>query len=102
MDEKGFRQFLKKLGKKEHVVEGLISQVQAFETYLAGERQVGVEAAGEQNIRDYVAAHHHGFLNDRQYKSPPARSLTRTSCISEGSKSTGAATGLILRLLPGA
>ncbi|MEW5868269.1 MAG: DUF4332 domain-containing protein [Chloroflexota bacterium] len=54
MDEKGFRQFLKKLGKKEHVVEGLIGQVQAFETYLAGERQIEVEAAGERDVRDYV------------------------------------------------
>jgi hypothetical protein len=54
MDEKGFRQFLKRAGKKEHVVEGLVSQVRVFEAYLAGERQTGVEAAREQDIQDYV------------------------------------------------
>jgi hypothetical protein len=54
MDEKGFRQFLKKFGKKGHVVEGLISQVQAFEAYLAGKQQIGVEDANEQDLQDYV------------------------------------------------
>jgi len=56
MDEKGFRQFLRKFGKKEHVVEGLIGQVRAFEAYLAGKRHIGVEAANEQDLQDYVKA----------------------------------------------
>jgi len=56
MDEQGFRKFLKKFGKKEHVVEGLISQVRAFEAYLTGKRHIGVEAASEQDLQDYVKA----------------------------------------------
>jgi hypothetical protein len=56
MDEQGFQQFLKKSGKKEHVVEGLISQVQVFEAYLADKQPIGVEAASEQDLRDYVKA----------------------------------------------
>jgi len=56
MDEKGFRQFLKKSGKEEHVVEGLIRQVRAFEAYLAGRQQTRVEAASEQDLQDYMKA----------------------------------------------
>jgi Domain of unknown function (DUF4332) len=65
MDEKGFRQFLKKFGKKEHVVEGLISQVRAFEVYLAGKQQIGVEAANEQVLRDYVESLTQGEVRER-------------------------------------
>ena len=54
MDEKGFRQFLKRAGKKEHVVEELVSQVRAFEAHLAGKQQTRVEDVGEQGIQDYV------------------------------------------------
>lgn len=54
MDEEGFRRFLKKAGKKEHVVAGLIGQVRVFAAYLDSERQTGVEAAQEQDIRDYA------------------------------------------------
>jgi hypothetical protein len=54
MDEKGFRRFLKKSGKKEHVVEGLVSQVQPFETYLVGKHQSGLEATERQDLQDYV------------------------------------------------
>jgi hypothetical protein len=53
-DETGFRQSLKRAGKKRHVVDGLVGQVRAFEAYLAGERHVEVEAATEQDIRDYA------------------------------------------------
>jgi hypothetical protein len=56
MDEQGFQQFLKKSGKKEHVVQGLISRVQGFEAYLADKQPIGVEAANEQDLRDYVEA----------------------------------------------
>jgi len=54
MDEQGYRRFLKKAGKKVHVVDGLISRVQTFETYLTGKGQAGVETASEQGLRDYV------------------------------------------------
>jgi hypothetical protein len=65
MDEKGFRQFLKKFGKKEHVVEGLINQVRAFEAHLAGKRQIGVEAANEQDLQDYLKALTQGEVKER-------------------------------------
>jgi hypothetical protein len=65
MDELGFRQFLKKFGKKEHVMEGLINQVRAFEVYLAGKPQIGVEAAGAQDIQDYVKALPQGEVKER-------------------------------------
>lgn len=65
MDEKGFRQFLKKFGKKEHVMEGLISQVRAFEIYLAGKQQIGVEAANEQVLRGYVESLTQGEVRER-------------------------------------
>jgi hypothetical protein len=54
MDKKGFRLFLKRMGKKDHVVEGLIDQVQAFEAYLAGMGLAGPEAAGESDLQAYV------------------------------------------------
>lgn len=53
MDETGFRQFLRKAGKKEHVVEGLVSQVRAFETYLAHERRTELKVANAQSVREY-------------------------------------------------
>lgn len=56
MDELGFQQFLKKSGKKENVVEVLISHVWAFEAYLTGKRKLGVEAASEQDLQQYVKA----------------------------------------------
>jgi hypothetical protein len=54
MDEKGFRLFLKRTGKKEHVVEGLIRQVRAFETFLAKSKGIGVAEAQKQDILDYT------------------------------------------------
>jgi hypothetical protein len=54
MDEKGFRQFLKKAGKKEHVVEGLIRQVGAFEAYLSKKKRTRMEKAEGQDILDYA------------------------------------------------
>jgi len=65
MDEKGFRQFLKRAGKKEHVVEGLVSQVRAFEAYLAGKQQTRVEDVGEQGIQDYVETLAQGEVRER-------------------------------------
>jgi hypothetical protein len=52
--ESGFRQFLKKSGKKPHVVDGLIRQVHRFETYLVSKHRVGLETAGRQELQGYV------------------------------------------------
>ena len=65
MDEQGFRQFLKRAGKKEHVVEGLVSQVRAFEAYLATKQQTRVEDVGEQGIQDYVETLAQGEVRGR-------------------------------------
>jgi hypothetical protein len=35
MDENAFRQFLRRQGKKDHVVAGLLEQVRRFEAFLA-------------------------------------------------------------------
>jgi predicted flap endonuclease-1-like 5' DNA nuclease len=56
MDEQGFRRFMKRAGKKDQVLEGLISQVRQFEAYLKGERDVDLGAANEQNLQGYAAA----------------------------------------------
>jgi hypothetical protein len=56
MDETGFRRFLKKAGKKEQVIDGLVSQVQAFEIFLLKKSLNGLESASEQDIHDYVQA----------------------------------------------
>ena len=53
MDEQGFRLYLKQMGKKAHVVEGLVGQVRAFEAYLAGLGQASLEAAGERELYSY-------------------------------------------------
>ncbi len=55
MDEKGFRQFLKKAGKKETVIDGLVRQVQVFEAYLLENGPAGSENATQQGLRDYIA-----------------------------------------------
>jgi hypothetical protein len=54
MNEVGFRQFLKKSGKKAHVVEGLLRQVRMYEAYLMETQQIGLDAADRQEIQDYV------------------------------------------------
>jgi len=54
-EEMAFRQSLKRAGKKEHVVDGLIGQVQAFEAYLSDAGAAGLEAAGERELQGYVA-----------------------------------------------
>lgn len=55
-DETTFRQFLKRKGKKEHVVDGLVEQVQLFEIYLSDQGLAGLKAVGEQELSDYVAS----------------------------------------------
>lgn len=44
MDRQGFEKYLKKFGKKPHVVNGLIKQVEQFEEYLGFEKGKGLEA----------------------------------------------------------
>jgi len=56
MDEPGFRSFLKRRGKKEHVVDGLVRQVKGFEEYLAGEQLGGLEAVGAPDLEAYLEA----------------------------------------------
>jgi hypothetical protein len=56
MNEQEFRRFLKSKGKKPHVVENLIKQVDQFREYLAQERGQGLDDADAQDLQDYVAA----------------------------------------------
>lgn len=54
MNEEGFRQFLKKSGKKVHVVEGLLSQVRLWEVYLMEKQHIGLDAAGTHHLQAYI------------------------------------------------
>jgi len=54
MDNQGFRRFLEKAGKREHVVEGLLNQLQVAATFMVNERQAEVDAANERDIRAYA------------------------------------------------
>jgi len=54
MDETVYRQFLKKSGKKAHVVDGLVDEVRAFQTYLTDQRRIDVDTTSEGDIRDHV------------------------------------------------
>ena len=65
MDETGFRKTLKKFGKKEHVIDGLVNQVRTFETYLNTQKQVACEAAGEEDIAGYIDSLPKGQINTR-------------------------------------
>lgn len=53
-DQAAFRKFLKQKGKKEHVVDGLVSQVLEFEHYLAQERGKTLESANFADLLAYV------------------------------------------------
>lgn len=54
MKEQEFRKFLKRAGKKEHVIDELVNQVRLFEKFLAGEAGVGADEARRKDIQDYV------------------------------------------------
>jgi hypothetical protein len=54
MREQDFTRYLKQFGKKPHVIDGLIRQVERFESFLAT-RGKEIDAAGPQDIQDYVA-----------------------------------------------
>ena len=53
-DRTGFHQHLKKSGKKPHVVDALVAEVAAFETYLTDRCRIDLDSASERDIRDYV------------------------------------------------
>lgn len=55
MDQLGFQQFLRRQGKKAHVVAELTAQVQRFEMYLANEKDKALETAVPQHLLDYAA-----------------------------------------------
>ena len=60
---------------------------------MNGKLQLHSEAVRCQLQASIMLLHtlrYRGFLNDRQYTSPPAMSLSWTSCIAGGNKSTGA------------
>ncbi len=54
MDEKGFREFLKRAGKQEHVANGLVVQAQAFESWLACNCHARLQAARPGDITSYA------------------------------------------------
>jgi hypothetical protein len=56
VEKEGFRQYLKRRGKKTHVVEGLIDQVTAFEAYLAKGCRGGLESVDEDDVREHAQA----------------------------------------------
>ncbi len=70
MDENGFRQFLKRAGKKTHIIDGLVNQVQTVETYFNGQKQIPLEEVTPQLVRDYTET------LDRKEKKAQMRSLT--------------------------
>jgi ribosomal protein S18 acetylase RimI-like enzyme len=65
IDEQGFRLFLKKAGKKPHVIDGLLGQVLAFHDYLSNAGFSDLDAAGEQQLCDYVDSLDPGSVNKR-------------------------------------
>jgi hypothetical protein len=54
-DEANFRQFLKKKGKKPHVIEGLVQGVKMFEIHLAGKGRSPLEKTKEQDVLEYAS-----------------------------------------------
>ncbi|KAB2867186.1 MAG: DUF4332 domain-containing protein [Anaerolineae bacterium] len=54
MDEVAFTKFLKRSGKKPHVVEALVEAVTEFESYLSQAQNTTLDYAKAQDISDYV------------------------------------------------
>jgi hypothetical protein len=54
MDREGFRKFLKKTGRKEHVIKKLITHVEMFEQYLAENSKIKLDNARKKEIMAYV------------------------------------------------
>ena len=55
MEQTGFIAYLKRQGKKQHVAEGMASQVKAFERFLSEERQADLSQATPDDIAAYAA-----------------------------------------------
>lgn len=55
MDEQDFRSYLKRSGKKPHVIEGLVQQVKLFEGFLSEHGRKGLDSADPDDIRGYAA-----------------------------------------------
>jgi hypothetical protein len=79
-DNEPFRRFLKKTGKKEHVIDELVRQVEYFEQHLAAERGIGLDAACSQDLLDYI-----GVLEKRK----PGSSRNDIRALALYYKSTG-------------
>ncbi len=56
MEQSEFEQFLRRRGKKAHVVANLVAQVQRFEAYLAEEKDKELDTAVPQDLLDFAAA----------------------------------------------
>jgi len=54
MDEPSFRKFLRRRGKQQHIVDGLIGQVRQYEGFLVDERQSSLEDAGETDLQAWI------------------------------------------------
>jgi len=54
MDENGFGKFLRKKGKKEHVIQGLIHQVRQLETYFEQTRHKDLDRAEQSDLDAYI------------------------------------------------
>ena len=54
MDRQGFEKYLKKFGKKPHVVEGLIKQVERFQDFLEVKKERGLAEAVASDLHDYA------------------------------------------------
>lgn len=55
MEEQSFSQYLKRKGKQDHVIQGLVRQVQRFESWLA-EKQLTLETAGADDLAAFLAS----------------------------------------------
>lgn len=54
LDEESFANYLRKFGKKPHVVAELVQQVQAFEAYLTQQKHKALESTQAQDMVDYA------------------------------------------------
>ncbi len=54
MDEPGFRDFLKKKGKQNRVIDGLVREVRQLEAHLAGPGGVSLSGASERFLEAYA------------------------------------------------
>ena len=54
LNEYSFRSYLKKQGKKDHVVAGLMQQVDRFAEFLASKRSKTLESASAPDLEAYL------------------------------------------------